>query len=326
MVERAVTHRQRRTTPRLARPSLHSGSGSVSLGLPLGEGPKSYAPGAWAPRPKGVRGKLTHYLHSRRRRPGKRSVPWSAVTRLATAGALLAALAACDLGSPQPAHRQVPADPTAVPQTTTAAAPSGRPAAQSPSATEAAAPPAPEVAPTADDELRRKRAEWQELQRMQEQARAKVEAWERSRRSTAGKPEVPHVGDAQVDESQARVARMAEDMRAWYRRYSGRSAAVTLALSQYGTASSAQPLNPSLLRDACGTLLAASTALLDDPRALRAPLENVSAALSTAYAEIKATAQSCLAYRDEDRAAHLAAALRAMAAAGTALRPYGMTP
>src|ERR1700732_5340884 len=37
------------------------GSGSVSRGLPLGEGPKSYAPGAWAPRPKGGRGRLTHY-------------------------------------------------------------------------------------------------------------------------------------------------------------------------------------------------------------------------------------------------------------------------
>src|SRR6202023_3732829 len=38
-----------------------SGSGSVSRGLPLGEGPKSYAPRAWAPRPKGGRGRLTHY-------------------------------------------------------------------------------------------------------------------------------------------------------------------------------------------------------------------------------------------------------------------------
>ena len=41
------------------------GSGSVSLGVPLGEGPKSSAPAASAPRPKGFRGKLTRY-----QRPG----------------------------------------------------------------------------------------------------------------------------------------------------------------------------------------------------------------------------------------------------------------
>jgi Dolichyl-phosphate-mannose-protein mannosyltransferase len=44
---------------RQERPEV--GSGSVSRGLPLGEGPKSYAPGAWAPRPKGGRGRLNHY-------------------------------------------------------------------------------------------------------------------------------------------------------------------------------------------------------------------------------------------------------------------------
>jgi ribosomal protein L11 methylase PrmA len=41
--------------------ALAPGSGSVSRDLPLGEGPKSYAPGAWTPRPKGGRGRLTHY-------------------------------------------------------------------------------------------------------------------------------------------------------------------------------------------------------------------------------------------------------------------------
>src|SRR6202043_4295756 len=38
-----------------------TGSGSVSLGVPLGEGPKSSARAVSAPRPKGLRGKLTHY-------------------------------------------------------------------------------------------------------------------------------------------------------------------------------------------------------------------------------------------------------------------------
>jgi hypothetical protein len=290
-------------------------------------------------------------------------MPGATIARLAAVAALLTAVTACDLGSPpQPVQRQVPADPTAVPQATPAAVPQATPTAV-PQATPAAVLPAPStavppaavpgvalplpaakppaaagpappdsfppphaVAPIAEDELRRRRAEWQELQRMQEQARAKVEAWERSRHSADGGPAMPHVGDAQPTASQSETGRMQDAMRAWYRRYSGRSAAVTLALSQYGMASSAQPLNPSRLRDACGKLLAASTALLDDPQALRAPGDNVSASLSTAYAEIRATAQACLAYRDEDRAAHLAAALRAMAAAGTALRPYGMTP
>src|ERR1700730_6189756 len=38
------------------------GSGSVSLGLPLGEGPRLRGRMSLAPRPKGGRGKLTHYL------------------------------------------------------------------------------------------------------------------------------------------------------------------------------------------------------------------------------------------------------------------------
>jgi tRNA(Ile)-lysidine synthase len=53
---------------------LRVGSGSVSLGLPLGEGPKSYAPEAWAPRPKGGRGRLTHYL---RAHPGETITPFT---------------------------------------------------------------------------------------------------------------------------------------------------------------------------------------------------------------------------------------------------------
>jgi hypothetical protein len=285
-----------------------------------------------------------------------------AITAL-TALTALTGIVACDRGSPKHSEqRQAQADPTAmpeapqaaVPQAPPAAAPPGPSTAVPPAAAPPAVPPVPRlplpvapaarppaaaepasadslppphyVAAPAEDELRRKRAEWEELQRMQEQARSNVEAWQRSRRSTDGAPAVPRVGDAQRTENQVETGRMQDAMRAWYRRYSGRSAAVTLALSQYGMAASALPLNPSLLRDACGKLLAASTALLDDPQALPAPLGNASAALSTAYAEIRATAKACLLYRDEDRAAHLAAALRAMAAAGTALRPYGMTP
>src|ERR1700732_3985535 len=41
------------------------GSGSVSLCLPLGEASKSSPPGPSWPRPKGGRGKLTHYLNMR---------------------------------------------------------------------------------------------------------------------------------------------------------------------------------------------------------------------------------------------------------------------
>src|SRR6202166_3176874 len=37
------------------------GSGSVSLGVPLGEGPRLRGRRTLAPRPKGRRGKLTHY-------------------------------------------------------------------------------------------------------------------------------------------------------------------------------------------------------------------------------------------------------------------------
>ena len=43
------------------------GSGSVSLGLPLGEGPKLLERMTLAPRPKGGRGNLTHYRWPRDR-------------------------------------------------------------------------------------------------------------------------------------------------------------------------------------------------------------------------------------------------------------------
>src|SRR6202047_217521 len=55
------------TTAACARAPPHprhvarSGSGSVSLGVPLGEGPRLRGRRTLAPRPKGRRGKLTHY-------------------------------------------------------------------------------------------------------------------------------------------------------------------------------------------------------------------------------------------------------------------------
>jgi hypothetical protein len=56
------------------------------------------------------------------------------------------------------------------------------------------------------------------------------------------------------------------------------------------------------------------------------PIDTVAASLATAYAELEASADSCLAYREEDQSAHLAAARAAMAQAGAALRPYQMVP
>ena len=50
---------------------MRRGSGSVSLGLPLGEGPRLVGRMTLAPRPKGGRGKLTHYL-TRGRGEGRR--------------------------------------------------------------------------------------------------------------------------------------------------------------------------------------------------------------------------------------------------------------
>ncbi|HYL05606.1 MAG TPA: hypothetical protein VE075_06180 [Thermoanaerobaculia bacterium] len=159
---------------------------------------------------------------------------------------------------------------------------------------------------------------------MQEQARSELQAWQRSRRPADSAPAVPHVGAVQRSETES--DRLAGAMRAWYGRYSARAAAVSLALSQYGMASAANASDRSRLLAACRDLRAASAALLADANAMQAPLEDVSASLLTAYTEIKATADSCLAYRQEEQAGHFAAAHRAMAQAGAALRPYRMVP
>ncbi len=246
-----------------------------------------------------------------RRRPAAMG-PLAVIAAIA-ALALAAATAGCDPSSPPPAAQQQ-AQVTPPP-------PPPPPAPES--VPPGALPDPHKVAPPSADELERKRAEWREQQRMQEQTRAEMQAWQRSRRpESAGV--VPHVGA--VPRTETASDRLTLDMRAWYGRYSARAAAVSLALSQYGMAAGASAPDGQRLQIACRDLRAASAALLADSNALQAPLEEVSAPLLTAYTEIKATAESCLAYRREDQAAHFAAARQAMAQAGAALRPYHMTP
>jgi len=192
---------------------------------------------------------------------------------------------------------------------------------QPPDAPPDAAPAPPPVAPSSDAEMRRKRAEWEEHLRMTEQAQTELQEWRRSRRST--EQAMPRVGVAQP---QRAAVEPADAMRAWYRSYTARSTAMSLALSQFGLASGASPPDPPRLLAACRDLRGAARALLADPQALAAPLDSVSAPLTTAYTELEATAASCLAARAEEQAAHLAAARRAMSEAAAALRPYHMAP
>jgi len=298
---------------------------------------------------------VRHSLPCRLCRSSMRSVSRPAIARLAVLTAvtvLLAALAACDLGEPKPpvpVQQQAQAVPAPAPPVAPKPVPQGNltvphgslpvpfgnlPAPPGNPPPPSSLPAPHEVAPPSAEELQRKRAEWQELQRTQDQARSELEAWRRSRRLTESKRAVPRVGDGEhsviVDYGESKSAgeseRVAGAMRAWYRHYSARSAAVSKALSQYGIAAAANPPDPSLRRAACRELLVFSQALLGDPQALPAPLDNVSAPLSTAYTEIQAFASSCLASRQDEQAAHLEAAHRAMDLAGTALRPYRMTP
>ncbi len=67
---------------RRAGAGLGASSGSVSLGVPLGEGPKSSALAVSAPRPKGRRGRLSHYLGA----AGLRGAPDPVAPRLLAAG------------------------------------------------------------------------------------------------------------------------------------------------------------------------------------------------------------------------------------------------
>lgn len=257
----------------------------------------------------------------------------SGLAGLAAAAALLLAVAACNPGTaPPPAQEQAKAAPAAADAQVVPVAPAvpgapGMPVAPSvPAAPTSDLPPPRQVAPPTVDELQRKRAEWQEQQRMQEQSQADLLAWRRSRRPAEAGSAAPRVGDA-APPRETDGDRVARAMRAWYGHYAARAAAVSLALSQYGMAlTTVGAVDPSRLMASCRDLRTASTALLADPQALPAPLDSVSAPLATAYTEIKATADSCLAYRQEDQAAHFAAAHQAMAQAGAALRPYRMVP
>jgi hypothetical protein len=172
-------------------------------------------------------------------------------------------------------------------------------------------------------ELRRKRAEWEEHERMKDQSQAELQAWRRARPANA-EPAVPHVGAAPTQSNPADELPLA--MRAWHRHYTQRSTAVSLALSQFGMAARENPPDMPRQLAACKDLRAASQALLADPQALAAPLATVSGPLTTAYTEIQAAALACLAYRADEQAAHLAAARRAMSEAGAALRPFQLTP
>jgi hypothetical protein len=232
---------------------------------------------------------------------------------VAVAAAFVGAAAACDFGAQTPPSDQQAQAPAAPAQ----------PVAPE-SAPPGSLPPPHAVAPPSADELQRKRAEWQEQQRMAEQAQSELQSWQRSRRPADSGPAV-RVGDAaRTGESES--ARVARAMRAWYGRYSARSAAVSLALSQLGMASNSSTTDQRRRLAACRDLQSASQAMLADPQLLEAPIDTVSASLATAYTELKATADSCLAYREEDQSAHLAAARGAMAQAGAALRPYQMVP
>ncbi len=177
-----------------------------------------------------------------------------------------------------------------------------------------------------EEELRRKRAEWQEHERMAEQSQAELQAWRRSR-APAAQQGVPRVGAAPAAPQGGSAADdLPRAMRAWHRRYAQRSTAVSMALSQFGMAARENPPDRPRQQAACRDLRASSQALLADREALAAPLATVSDLLTTAYSEIQAAAVACLAYRTDEQAAHLAAARQAMSQAGAALRPFQLTP
>src|SRR5579863_1942362 len=231
---------------------------------------------------------------------------------LAAAALLLGTTAGCDLGAPKPVAQQAQAVPPPAPPVAPESAPPG------------SLPLPHAVAPPAVDELQRKRAEWQEQQRLAEQSQAEMEAWRRSRRPAENGPKV-HVGTA-APTGPSESERVAAAMRDWYSRYSLHAAAVSLALSQYGMAADTSASDPRRRLAACRDLQASSQALLVDPQLLQAPVDSVATSLATAYTELKATADSCLAYRDADVAAHLGAARRAMTQAASELRPFNMAP
>jgi hypothetical protein len=188
----------------------------------------------------------------------------------------------------------------------------------------AQAAPAQPAVTFSEAELRRKRAEWEENERMKDQSQAELQAWRRSRSADAEQA-VPRVGAALRPQVSA-ADELARTMRVWHRYYAQRAAAVSLALSRFGMASREIPPDMMRQRAACKEMNAASQALLADPQALAAPLASVSGPLATAYGEIHAAALACLAERADEQAAHLSAARGAMSEAGAALRPFQLSP
>lgn len=176
------------------------------------------------------------------------------------------------------------------------------------------------VPPNSSEEMARKRAEWAEHERQVAQADADLQAWRRARKAEGAA--IPHIGVSPQAERDA----VAVELQGWYRHYSTRSAAVTLALSRFGLAAGAVPEDPRRLLAACTDLSEAAEGILADHTALAAPVASVASPLTTAYTEIRAAADACIRGRAEDRAAHLAAAHVAMGEAGAALRPYNLNP
>jgi hypothetical protein len=242
---------------------------------------------------------------------------------------LLLGLAACriSVNVPPSAKGAAQSAPSPAPLHSPAVPGHASPPAAAPTAARLPAAPAPprQVTQLTSEELERKRAEWQEHLRMTEQVEVETRARERSRGTSTPHP-VPHVGAEPSRPAAVQPDPAASALRAWYRRYSTRSAGVSIALSQFGLSLAANPPDATRLRSACRSLHETSAAMLSDRQALAAPLEAVTRALSTAYGELNATADACLEGRPEEQAPHLAAARRAMAEAGAALRPFHLAP
>ncbi|HSS51694.1 MAG TPA: hypothetical protein VLX28_22345 [Thermoanaerobaculia bacterium] len=117
----------------------------------------------------------------------------------------------------------------------------------------------------------------------------------------------------------------AQSMKAWHPRYAAKVGGVKTALSTYLRLRKAGVTDESLFQS-CEALMAADTALLNDPAALEPPDPQVAEPLRAAFSELQALAQACHDGQTAETLIRLDAFERTLALAATALRPYSLAP
>ncbi|HVT59194.1 MAG TPA: hypothetical protein VHR45_12420 [Thermoanaerobaculia bacterium] len=167
-----------------------------------------------------------------------------------------------------------------------------------------------------DEELQKRRVEWEEQMRLAEQHQAEIDKWARTHHDAQS---LPRVG--RQEESALQRA-----LQAWYPHYSRRSAMVKSALAKMTEAERDAATRTYKLIPACREVRTSATLMLADAEAMTSPDPEVNHLLSYAYTHLLRGADQCIYGRADLMPEQLAAAQDAMGQAAARLRTYNLAP